>query len=144
MSARTAFLSKLIGSYCILIALPMAIHKQSTVDTVMAMVRDTPVVFVFGFILVAVGLAMILSHNVWSGGAVPIVVTLVGWLTLIKGLLFLFLPPPAAVGVFLWGSAYEQYYYIDIAIAFILGLYLAYAGFRSTPADESRMAITIE
>jgi hypothetical protein len=34
---------------------------------------------VYAIISLAVGVAMILGHNVWSGGALPVVVTLVGW-----------------------------------------------------------------
>jgi len=49
-------------------------------------------------------------------------------------LLFLFLPPPEAVGVIIWGKAYEQFFYADVAIVFLLGVYLTYAGFRSRPA----------
>ncbi len=132
MSERTTFLSKLIGIYCILAVLPMAINKQSTVETVTALVHNAPLAFVVGLILMAAGVAMILSHNVWSGGALPIIVTLIGWLTLIKGLLFLFLPPPAAVGFFFWGTVWEQLFYVDMAIAFILGAYLTYGGFKSS------------
>jgi hypothetical protein len=130
MSARTSFLSRLIGIYCILVAIAMALNKQATVHMVLALVNNGPLMFVFGLILVAVGLAMILSHNIWTGGALPFIVTLVGWLTLVKGLLFLFLPPPAAAGIFIWGNAYEQYFYLDAAAAFILGAYLTYCGFR--------------
>jgi hypothetical protein len=25
------------------------------------------------------GLAMVLAHNVWSGGPLPVIVTLIGW-----------------------------------------------------------------
>ena len=35
---------------------------------------------------------MVLAHNEWSGSARAIIVTVIGWLTLIKGLLFLLLP----------------------------------------------------
>jgi vacuolar-type H+-ATPase subunit I/STV1 len=130
MSGRTAFLSKLIGIYCILVALSMAINKEATLQAVVAAVHSPAVALVFGLILVGVGLAVILSHNVWSGGAVPVIVTLVGWLTLIKGLLFLFLPPPAAVGILLWGSAYERFFYLDVGLVIVLGVYLTYAGFK--------------
>ena len=71
---------------------------------------------------------MILGHNVWSGGALPVIVTLIGWLALIKGLLLLFLSPEAVLG----GLQYEQLFYMYAAIALILGVYLTYAGFRST------------
>jgi len=77
---------------------------------------------------------MILCHNVWWGGVQPIVVTLIGWLSLIKGALFLFLPPPAAVGVVFWGGAYEQYFYLDMAFGLALGVYLTVAGFRAQRA----------
>jgi hypothetical protein len=130
VAARTAFLSRLIGVYCILIALAMAAHKRETIDTVIALVHDAPVLYVFGLLVVAVGLAMILTHNVWSGGPLPVIVTLVGWSTLIKGMFFLFLPPPAAVGIVLWGTAYERFFFLDVAVAFCLGAYLTYAGFR--------------
>ncbi len=131
MQARTVFLSKLIGIYCILISLPMFAQKQAMVTMVMALVHDGPVLFVFGLTLLAAGVAMILSHNVWSGGALPVIVTLVGWATLIKGLLFLFLPPPAAAGVAVWGPAYSQLFYLDAALALILGIYLTYGGFKA-------------
>jgi hypothetical protein len=108
----------------------MALNKQATIQTVLALVNNGPLMFVFGLILVAAGLAMILSHNTWTGGALPFIVTLVGWLTLVKGLLFLLLPPPAAAGIFIWGNAYEQYFYLDSAAAFILGAYLTYSGFK--------------
>jgi hypothetical protein len=39
-------------------------------------------------ISLAAGFAMIIGHNVWSGGALPITVTLVGWLILARGLVF--------------------------------------------------------
>lgn len=131
VSSRTAFLSKLIGIYCILVSLSMAINKEATVQAVTALVHDAPVLYVFGLILVAAGLAMILSHNVWSGGALPVIVTLVGWLTSIKGLAFLFVPPAAAVGIFLWGSAFQKFFYLDAALVLILGVYLTYGGFKS-------------
>ena len=139
MTARTVFLSKLIGLYLILIAIPMAANQQATIATVEALVHSAPLLFVVGLILVAVGLALILSHNIWSGGALPVIVTLIGWLTLLKGLLFLFLPPPEAVGVIIWGKAYEQFFYADVAIVFLLGVYLTYAGFRPAAGKALRV-----
>jgi hypothetical protein len=97
-----------------------------------ALVHNPPVLFIVGVITLVAGLAMILGHNVWSGGVLPVIVTLVGWLTLIKGLLFLFLSPEAAVGFFLGGLHYEQLFYLYVAISLIFGVYLTYGGFRST------------
>src|SRR5271166_2417336 len=93
MGPRTKFLSRLIGLYCILVALSMITRKQATIEAVTALVHTPALMFAVGVIAVVAGLAMILGHNVWSGGALPVVVTLVGWLLLAKSLLILFLSP---------------------------------------------------
>lgn len=132
MSPCTIFLSKLIGLYCILVSLSMFTHKRATVETATALVHNAPALFIVGLITLAVGLVMILVHNVWSGGALPVIVTLVGWVTLIKSLLFLFLSPEAEAGFFLGGLHYEQLFYLYAMMCLILGVYLTYGGFRST------------
>lgn len=48
MSARTTFLSKLLGLYLILISLAMIVHKQATVASMIALVHNAPVLFVVG------------------------------------------------------------------------------------------------
>jgi hypothetical protein len=137
MPARTIFLAKLIGLYCIVIAVAMSIDKPATVNALVALVGSPPLVFLVGLIVVAAGLAMVLSHNVWRGSALAVAVTLIGWLTLVKGALFLFTPAPAAGGFIVWGAAYERWFYLDVALAFALGIYLTYAGFRATPASTT-------
>jgi hypothetical protein len=130
MTARTAFLSKLIGLYCIVLSLSMFTNRQMTVETVTALANNRPLLYVLGVVTVAAGLAMVLSHNVWSGGALPVIVTLIGWLTLIKGTLFFFLSPEAEARVFLGGLRYEAYFYVYAAVSLLLGIYLTYGGFR--------------
>jgi hypothetical protein len=131
MPPRTTFLSRLIGIYAILISLSMLTHKQATIEMVTALVHSPPVLYLVGVMLVIAGLAMILGHNIWSGGALPVIVTLISWLTLTKGLLFLFVPPEAAPGFFLEGFRYEQLFYLYAAISLFLGSYLTYSGVRS-------------
>jgi hypothetical protein len=82
--------------------------------------------FAIGLIAIAVGLAIILGHNEWSGGALPVVVTLIGWWSLIKGLLCLFLPAGVIDGL-LSGPLYNQYYYVSPVISLLVGLYLIVA-----------------
>jgi len=84
MSSRTIFLSRLIGLYCIVIALSMMTRRQATVETVTALLQNSSMMLIVGIITLAAGLAVVLAHNIWSGGALVVVVTLVGWITLIK------------------------------------------------------------
>ena len=132
MSPPTFFLSKLIGIYCILISLSMVAHRQGTVEAMTALVHDPALVFIAGVMALAAGLAMVLAHNIWTGGALTITVTIIGWLSLIKGVLLLFFLPGEASGVFLAGLHNEYLFDLYAAITLVLGIYLTYGGFRST------------
>jgi vacuolar-type H+-ATPase subunit I/STV1 len=101
MWPRTLFLSKLIGLYCILIGLSLMTRGQATVETVTALLQNPVMTLILGVITLAAGLAMVLAHNIWAGGALAVVVTLVGWMALIKSLFFLFLPHEMEAGFFI-------------------------------------------
>jgi vacuolar-type H+-ATPase subunit I/STV1 len=104
VSPRTLFLSRLIGLYCIVIALSMMTRRQATVERVTALLQNPSMILIVGIVTLAAGLAVVLAHNIWSGRALAVVVTLVGWITLIKSLFFLFLPPEMEAGIFLGHS----------------------------------------
>lgn len=131
MSPRTIFLSKLFGLYFILVALPMILHKQAVVEMVTELVRAPSTMFVPGVLALVGGLAMVLAHNIWSGGVLPVVVTILGWLVLVKGLLFLLLFSGDAAGFYLGTLRYSQLFYLYMAICLALGAYLTYGGFAS-------------
>jgi hypothetical protein len=130
MTNRTVFLSKLIGLYCIFVSLVMLANKQAGLLMVTDLARNPSALFTLGAFVLLAGLAMILTHNIWSGGALPVIVTIVGWLTAIKGLLFLCPSQGTALGMVLATVRYEQFYYAYYAIALIVGIYLTYGGFR--------------
>ena len=131
MSSRTIFLSRLIGLYCIVIALSMMTRRQASVETVMVLLQNPSMTLILGIVTLAAGLAMVLAHNLWSGGALVVVVTLVGWMTLIKSLSFLFLSPEVEAGLFLRQLHYQEFFYLYGAISLVLGVYLTYGGFKS-------------
>jgi hypothetical protein len=85
-----------------------------------------------GMIGLAVGLAIVLGHNIWSGGALTVVVTVVGWAILIRGLLLLLLPPATFVKLFA-SFHFDQFFLLYLAIPLALGVYLTWSGFRSSP-----------
>jgi hypothetical protein len=124
MLPHTRFLSRLIGLYCILIPLSMVVHKQASLEMLTALMHNPPLLYVVSWIAVVAGLALVLGHNVWSGGAVPVIVTLIGWVTLVKALLLLFLSPEAASEFFLGGLHYEQGFYAYAGFSILTGIFL--------------------
>ncbi|MDN0075283.1 hypothetical protein QU481_10315 [Crenobacter sp. SG2303] len=135
MSSRTTFLSRLIGLYCLLISLAMFAHKQTMVAAVTALAHDPLQLYMVGVIVTPIGLAMVLGHNVWSGGARPVLVTLIGWGTLIKGLIYLFIPQTAAPAFFLGGLQYASLFYLYATVTLLLGLYLSIGAGREHGAS---------
>jgi hypothetical protein len=129
----TSFLGRLFGLYCVLFALSMFLHKQANLDAVAAVLRSPSLMLFLGVILLFAGLAMVLAHNIWSGGAVTVIVTILGWPTLIKALVILFLPIGAAAQLYLLEIHYEQFFYFYAAATLALGLYLTYVSFKSSP-----------
>ena len=130
MLARTVFLSRLIGLYCIFISVSMIVHKQATVIALSAIIRNPGALLMAGILGLVAGLAIVLEHNAWSGGIQPVLVTLVGWIALIKGLVLLFLPPEGATG-YLEAFHYEQLFYLYMGFTLVLGAVLTYLGFKS-------------
>jgi hypothetical protein len=120
----------LLGLYLIVISVTMFAHAQATVEIMKAIIQDRPLLFVTGLIGVTAGLAIVLAHNVWSGGVLPIIVTLFGWASLIKGVLLLLLSPETESRVFIVGLGYEEHPKLFAVFALILGVYMTYSAFK--------------
>lgn len=135
MKERTQFIGRLLGLYCLIVSLVMATHKQSVVEMENALVHNSPLLYILGLLTLVAGLAIVLGHNVWSGGALPVTVTVLGWMALAKGVMLML--PAAAVAA--WPRfQFEKLYYMYVAITFVLGVYLTYAGFKRDHAVQDR------
>lgn len=109
----------------------MLAHAQATVEIMKEIVQTPPLLFMAGLMGMTAGLAIVLAHNVWSGGALPVIVTLFGWASLIKGMLLLILSPDTESRVFIMGLRYDQHPYPYAFFLLLLGAYLIYAAFHS-------------
>ena len=130
---RTVFLSRLIGLYCLLVGLSMVSHKQLTVEVVTALLQNPSLTLLLGLTMLGASLAMVLVHNLWWSGPLALIITLIGWLALIKSLLLLFLSPATAVRFVLGQLHYQRFFYDYAAVSIALGIFLTCAGFTSGP-----------
>jgi hypothetical protein len=64
--------------------LAMMTRRQSAIATIKALIANPPLLLFVEVSGLAGGLAMIIGHNIWSGGALPVIITLVGWLMAIR------------------------------------------------------------
>jgi hypothetical protein len=128
MKPLTRYLGRLLGLFTLITSFWLLVERQTAVSTIPALLGNRPVMVVFAIIALAAGLAVVLAHNIWSGGPLPLLVTLIGWIMLIRGVLFLFLPPEATLSI-LVAMQFERFFYVYLAIPFILGIYLTYLSF---------------
>jgi uncharacterized membrane protein len=134
MSFRTLFLSRLLGLFFLIFGLAMLLHEQ-VYTVALATVAYVPLAMRWiAMIVTLAGLAMVLVHNVWSKPPVAVVVTLLGWLTLIKGLSYLFLPARWLEEFFQAVLNCGACLYLVTAFLLVLGAYLTYEGFKSRTA----------
>jgi hypothetical protein len=124
----TAFLARFLGLFLVIESLSMLAQKQAMVDITTSLIQDHPLLFILKILGVLGGLAMVLGHTVWSGGLLPVIVTLIGWATLVRSVVLLFLSPEAVLS-FMRAIRYEQNYYLLAGISLLIGVYLTYAGF---------------
>jgi hypothetical protein len=128
MRPLTVFLSRLLGLLILALSLAMALHRQSFAETAETLIADRPLLLIIGMAALVAGLAMTLSHDGWAGGPLPVIVTLIGWITLIRGLVVLLLPHEALLSLFKMFQL-EKHFYVYVATSSILGLYLTFMGF---------------
>jgi len=129
MSPLTRFLAKLIGAYLVIYAVMMVVNRPLLTDALTALLHDASQIFIWGSILAVSGVAFVIGHNRWSGGVLTVVVTVIGWLTLLKGLVLLFMPLSMASAYL---GFYESAYYVYAAIALLFGAWLCYEGWKSS------------
>ncbi len=133
MTRRTLFLARLMGLFFILIALTLSSHKQESLTAFDAVVHSQDILLVAGIAALAAGLAMVIGHNVWSGGAPVVVVTLIGWTVLVRAVLLLLLPSDVIGFVYDLVRA-DRYFYVIMAITAAIGVYLTWASVRGAKA----------
>ncbi|HML11167.1 MAG TPA: hypothetical protein VK432_09920 [Stellaceae bacterium] len=128
MSVLTAYLAKTFGVYCILVAVGALAGRRWVLPNIDGILRNGPLLFVVGIFTIGIGVAMVVGHNIWHGGMPTVVVTLIGWASLLKGLALTFLPQEAMRG-FYGAIGYERIYPFVMGATLLLGIYLTAAGF---------------
>ena len=131
MTPRTAYLAKLTGLFYTVIGLTMAVNRESSLAAFLALASDPAALWLSAMTGMAAGLALVLGHNVWTGGAPTVVVTILGWIVTLKCAAVLMLPAGTMSALAAWLKSPAVYYGDAIAIL-ALGAYLTAAGFRAS------------
>ena len=124
----TLFLAKVFGGYFLVVGLSMALRRKELSLLFEAFAEDRPLTYLASVFALILGLLLVASHNVWTGGW-PLLITLLSWLVLIKAIAYLLLPFDAMARVVKVFNR-PAWFAVGGAITAGLGLFLAGKGFQ--------------
>ncbi|PIR88335.1 MAG: hypothetical protein COU09_02775 [Candidatus Harrisonbacteria bacterium CG10_big_fil_rev_8_21_14_0_10_44_23] len=116
------YLAKVWGLFIVIITFSMMINKKQ-IAKMYHLAKEEGMLILMGMLSLVVGILSVLSHNIWVSSW-PTIITIFGWLALLKGLMFLFFPDAARRQLARCKSGT-----VLMLIGFLLGLYLVYVGF---------------
>ena len=123
----TDFMIKLLGVYFLVIGVGIFSNRDLFKGIVREFTKKTTGAGFRGFagvVNLIVGLLIVLNHNVWED--VPtIIVSLTGWIALLKGAGYIVLPNFSVKAVEIWGERYAVAGFLSI----VIGAYLIFLGF---------------
>ncbi|MGB7957952.1 MAG: hypothetical protein WCF77_03890 [Minisyncoccia bacterium] len=115
--------AQILGIFFVVVGASMVVNKKLTTAAVEEAIRDQGSLWMWGFLAVITGAVIIPLNNMWTSG-LPLVITILGWLALIKGVLILFFP---AAMVSLYRKFIKESMMIPAGlVVFVLGLVLLY------------------
>ena len=104
------------------------VRKRAIIDLMPNIAENQPFIFFAGIIRIIIGLAILIRNGLWGSSALPIVVALLGWVTLIRGIAMLLVTPDQQRKLIgFWRQ--DAFYFATVALVVVLGIYLARAGF---------------
>jgi asparagine N-glycosylation enzyme membrane subunit Stt3 len=134
MMRLTIFLGRLLGLFFVLFAIAMLVNRRSTSQAAFDFTHDPPALMLAGILALVAGLAIVLSHNRWSGGALTVVVTILGWIFVVRGTLILALPRELLIRIY-EKMNFNGYFYLYAVIPLAIGIYLLIASFTSSSEE---------
>lgn len=130
---QTKLLARILGLWLLIAVLGLMATRQTSLDMLNGFFSDAPLMWITGVFTLLIGIVIVVLHNRWNRGALAAIASLYGWIALIKGASFVWLPP-AAQAAFYRAMHLDQFYYAYLCVALVIGAYLTYGGFR---ADRS-------
>jgi hypothetical protein len=125
--ATSLFIARLIGPVMLVAGLAVVANPRGFRDMAGEFLASRALMFLSGFLLMPAGLAIVLTHNVWTADW-RVLITIIGWLNVVGGALRLYEPP------FLVKAGHAMMrkpFYISIAgaIWIALGLLFCFFGY---------------
>jgi hypothetical protein len=87
----TTVLTQILGIIFLVLGVSMFINSRNEVSVLGSIDSNKGLMWAYGFIALTMGATIIALNNIWTSGW-PLVITIIGWLCLLKGVCILVFP----------------------------------------------------
>jgi len=122
------FIARLIGPAFVAVGLGVLVNGPFYTALILEAVHSPTLIYFSGLISLLPGLAILNVHRSWSGW--PAIITAIGWLMTIGGVIRLVLPATSATVA---SDLYSKPFVLLIValVALVVGAYLCFEGYRA-------------
>jgi hypothetical protein len=124
----TYFIAQLVGLLLLSIGASILFQRKVFMKVLNDITENRTTLFMVGVVLLFSGLLVVLSHNIWNAGFLPLVVTVIGWALILRGLVSMFVPGHGVARMVRWLKV-EEFSWAYGILVLVIGAYLTYAGF---------------
>jgi len=121
-------LAKLLGPYCIIVASGVLLNLKTYQNVIADFTKNSALAYLGGAFALIFGLLIIQFHNVWVLDW-PLIITLMGWLGLIKGVRLIVFPNslPQTVAFY---QRNPNFLVVRLIVMLFLGIFLSVSGYK--------------
>jgi len=126
-AATTRFCARVIGPLMLIIGAIVVVRFNDIVMMMPAILQDAPVSFITGIFTLIAGCVLFAAHHHWNGGFTAILISILGLLTVLRGVLLMLAPNMVASFATQMLNAGPAPW-IAGGVSILIGAWLTYAG----------------
>lgn len=122
-----ASIFQIFGLVYLVIGLGILVSPRFYKEMLNKMIDNEAILFVTGLLVFVIGCFLVAHHNIWIGGW-TIIITIFGWLTLLKGLMMMVIPE-ISIKLYKFIKISGRQLSVYGVIVFALGIIFTYLGY---------------
>ncbi len=126
--ALTYFYAELFGILFAVMGFAMLVNQSMMRTASREMIENRGTLLITSIVTLFLGLIVTLTHNIWNGPLIVYIVTIIGWLMVIKGAVLMLLPHATLRRIY--GKEFSPVFWTILGlIVLIIGAYITWSGF---------------
>lgn len=125
------YLAKVLGAYMLIVGVAVLIKGKSLSKIIKELTHGQVIQYLGGLLCLIIGLLIVSVHNIWETSPFYVLlITLIGWITVIKGAVHLLLPDKTVDKMIKFFDN-RTWFVLWGVVSVIIGVYFLYAWYST-------------